>query len=176
MACAVGWLVYRRYGLWAPEVTMRSVTGGWARNLATTVIPIVSLTVLSALLVDSGMTATLAVGVAGALGAAYPVGATALGATGAFMSGSSTSSNALFSGFQAQTATLIEAPPTSLLAAQTVGANIGNSVAPVIVATGLGSVGAPQDAGRVIRKVLPSAFALLVIATVLICCSVWWQT
>lgn len=174
LACAVGWLVYRRYGLWAPDVTMRSVVTGWARSVPSTVVPIVALTVLSALLVDSGMTTTLAVGVAGALGVGYPIAAAALGATGAFMSGSSTSSNALFSGFQAETALLIDAPPTALLAAQTVGANVGNSVAPVIVATGLGSVGAPREGGRVIREVLPAALVLLVLATALVCCSVWW--
>lgn len=172
-ACVVGWWAFRRSGLWGADVSGWTVVRGWWRSLPATLVPIALLTVLSAVLVESGMTTTLATGLAATLGAAYPVAAPLLGAAGSFMSGSTTSSNALFSGLQAETAHVLGIPVTAVVAAQTVGANIGNSVAPVIVATGLGSVGAPQESSRVIRRVLPPATGLMGLLTALVAAMLW---
>lgn len=146
---------------------------GLGTQPATILIPILALTVLSSLLVDTGTTSTLALGFVVALGSADPLAAPTLGALGSFMSGSTTSSNALFSGLQAHSADLLDVPKPSLLAAQTVGANVGNSVTPVIVATGLESVNASRESASVVREVLPAALILLVLATGLVAAMVW---
>ncbi|MGH3661910.1 MAG: L-lactate permease, partial [Micromonosporaceae bacterium] len=84
-----------------------------------------------------------------------------LGALGSFITGSTTSSNALFSALQRDVAMLIDVPPSDLLAAQLAGGNIGNSLAPMVALLGLSAIGRPGAEGDVVRRTLPSAAVLL---------------
>lgn len=171
LACVVGYLTYRRAGLWGDH-RLRDVLLPWVRSLPRAITPIVALTIVAAVLIDSGMTATVAAGLVGVLGGLYPVAAPAIGAVGSFTTGSTTSSNALLSSLQAESATLLELPPAALLAGQTAGGNVGNAVAPVVVAVGAMAVDATDRVSAILRRTLPPALVLLALVTVLVVASV----
>ena len=82
------------------------------------------------------------------------------------MTGSTTSSNALFSALQREVAGLIHVPPAALVAAQTAGGNVGNSVAPVVVLVGTGALGGEVEVSEVVRRVLPAAAGLMVVVAI----------
>ena len=73
----------------------------------------------------SGMINTLAVALATATGALYPLFAPAIGAIGTFLTGSDTSANILFGKLQAGVAEHIGADPVWISASNTAGATGG---------------------------------------------------
>lgn len=120
LACLLGFVTYRLVGLWEPR-TGKRVLGEWVRLLPQASLSVVLLACLATLLADSGMVSILAGGVAGATGSTFPVLSPVVGAIGSFLTGSTTSSNALFAGLQADVARLVDVAPTVLLAGQTAG-------------------------------------------------------
>ncbi len=82
------------------------------------------------------------------------------------MTGSTTSSNALLSSFQA-VADLVGVDRVLLVAAQTAGGNVGNGLAPVVVLVGVGAVGAADAFSRVMRMCLLPATVLLLLVSAL---------
>jgi L-lactate permease len=160
LACLLGYLVYRRTGLLG-----RSRAGGivaaWARGLPAASVVIVCLTSVAMVMSDAGMISVLARGTESATGHAFPALSPLLGALGSSMTGSTASSNALLAPFQAQVAALLNLDPTVLVGAQTAGANVGNSLAPVVILIGLSAVGAPDELPAVLRASLRPAMVLL---------------
>lgn len=144
-------------------VELREAVRSWSRSLPNASTSMLFLAVLALVMVDAGMIAALATGIADVAGSAYPLVAPVIGALGSFMTGSTTSSNALFAALQRQVAELIGVSPSVLVAAQTAGGNVGNSVAPVVLLVGLGALGEEEAVGRVLRLVLPVAAGLLVL-------------
>ncbi|WP_430212561.1 L-lactate permease [Phycicoccus avicenniae] len=158
-------LVWRLRGRW-PHGSWPPVLRGALAQLRKSAPGVVLLAAVAGVLVDSGMVTTVARGAAAAAGGAYPVVAPFVGALGSFVTGSTTSSNALFSALQGEVATLIDVPRADLLAAQLAGGNIGNSLAPVVIVLGLSAVGGDRSsAGKVLRATLLPA-AVLLAATV----------
>lgn len=166
LACLLGYVTYRAAGLWR-GTTLPRLLRQWAKSLPAASVSILVLAALATLLVDAGMVSVLARGAAEVAGSAYPLLAPTVGALGSFMTGSSTSSNALFSALQADVAGLLGADREVLVAAQTLGANIGNSLAPVILLVGATAVGGPALVPRILRTVLVPALVLLGVASAL---------
>jgi lactate permease len=165
-ACTVAYAVYRRFGLW-DEARSKHLLRSWSLSLPAALLPVITLTTFAGVLNDSGMTSVIAQGFIAAFGGLYLFLAPSVGAIGSFTSGSSTSSNALLSGLQSEAATLLGLPTTTLLAAQTTGANIGNSLSPVVILVGASAVGATDQVRRILRSSLPYALVLLVLLTFL---------
>jgi lactate permease len=164
LACLLGYLTFRRRGLWC-GTAVHGIGVSWLRALPKASYSIVILGCLAMLLVDAGMVSVLARGSADLVGDAYPALAPSLGALGSFMTGSTTSSNALLSSFQAGVADLVGVDRVLLVAAQTAGGNVGNSLAPVVVLVGVGAVGAADAFSRVVRMcLLPAAVLLLFVS------------
>lgn len=88
----------------------------------------------------SGMSSTLALVLAGT-GAAFPFFSPFLGWLGVFLTGSDTSSNALFSSLQATTAHQIGVDPTLLVAANTSGGVTGKMISPQSIAVACAATG-----------------------------------
>jgi L-lactate transport len=88
----------------------------------------------------SGLSSTLALLLAGT-GAAFPFFSPFLGWLGVFLTGSDTSSNALFSNLQATTAHQIGVPDTLLVAANTTGGVTGKMISPQSIAVACAAVG-----------------------------------
>jgi lactate permease len=134
-------------------------------------VTIVALACVTTVMIHAGMVSTLARGAVSATGSVYPALAPVVGALGSFLTGSTTSSNALFSSLQTEVAELLGAPQTVLLAAQTAGANVGNSLAPMVMVIGIGAVGGGVPIARVLRVVLVAVVVLLLVLVVTT--SVW---
>lgn len=112
--------------------------------------------------VDGSMIVVLADGAASAFGPAYPMFAPTVGMIGAFVAGSITVSNITFAAFQFEVGVALGLPTTILVAAQSIGAAIGNIVAIHNVIAALATVGMVGATGRVIRlNLVPLAYYLV---------------
>jgi lactate permease len=109
------------------------------------------------------MLSQLAAMLATASGKAYTFVAPFIGVLGAFMSGSNTVSNILFSSLQFETAVILGLSPVIITSLQVVGGGIGNMVCINNVVAVSATVGISGEEGRIIRRnSLPMAiYALL---------------
>lgn len=167
-ATGVAVVTYRRHGWWPPGTT-HAALAGWGRRSVKVSSSIVAMTVLAALMTEAGMIAALAGALAAALGTAFVAVSPLLGTFGTALTGSTTASNALFSGLQAGVADQLGIAQPVLLSAQTAGGNVGNALSPVNIAVGAAAVGAAGREGEVLRRNLPAAgvlLALVIVATV----------
>ena len=161
LACLLGVLTYRVAGVWASG-TGAGLVPAWLRSLPKASLSILLLAAVATVLIDAGMVSVLADGAATVTGDVYPALAPWVGALGSFLTGSTTTSNALFAAFQADIATALDIPAALLLGAQTAGGNVGNAFAPVVVLVGVTALGGAEEIAPIIRRVLPSVVGLLV--------------
>ena len=102
--------------------------------------------------------------VAGNVGQVWPLFAGATGALGAFIAGSNTVSNLMFSAFQYGVAERLAMSGVMVVALQAVGAAAGNMIAIHNVVAASATVGLLGQEGATLRKtVLPTVYYLLVI-------------
>ncbi len=102
--------------------------------------------------------------VAGNVGQVWPLFAGATGALGAFIAGSNTVSNLMFSAFQYGVAERLAMSTVTVVALQAVGAAAGNMIAIHNVVAASATVGLLGREGSTLRKtVLPTLYYLLVI-------------
>jgi lactate permease len=108
----------------------------------------------------SGMANTMAHGFS-RIGPAFLVLAPILGWIGVALSGSNTSTNALFGGFQYSIGGLLHMPPLLLPSLNSVGAEIGKPVAPQTASVGVATSEFVRREGEVIRHNLAWTLVLL---------------
>jgi lactate permease len=125
-------------------------------------VPMVQVFINSASATHAGMPIVLAEGVSGAVGAAWPMFAPWIGAMGAFVAGSNTISNMMFSLFQFSTAESIglgAAGAATVVALQAIGGAAGNMICVHNVVAASATVGLVDREGEIIRKTLiPMAY------------------
>jgi lactate permease len=100
-------------------------------------------------------------------GVIWPVAAPVIGMIGAFITGSSTVSNLLFSSLQAETAILFGYSPWLILALQAVGSSVGNMFAIHNVIAALAVVGIANQESKVIRTTFLIAISYALLAGIL---------
>jgi len=161
-AAVIGMIIYAVTGHWKqdsfPKVMKRVAKNGLGSSIATT-----SMVLMAFIMVESGMTYTLAKGVATVLGVVYPVFAPLVGVLGAFMTGSNTNSNVMFGALQTQIAQILGVSSLIMAAAQTAGGSIGSMLAPAKVIVGTSTVGLTGREGEVIGKTLKYCVLLAVL-------------
>jgi lactate permease len=108
----------------------------------------------------SGMAASLAKGFS-SLGTAFIIVAPILGFIGVALSGSNTSTNAMFGKFQALVGAQLGMPPLLLPTLNSVGAEIGKPVAPQTASVGVSTSKFVRKEGDVIRHNMGWTFILL---------------
>jgi lactate permease len=108
----------------------------------------------------SGMAASLAKGFA-SMGTAFIIVAPILGFIGVALSGSNTSTNAMFGKFQALVGAQLGMPPLLLPSLNSVGAEIGKPVAPQTASVGVSTSKFVRKEGDVIRHNMGWTFILL---------------
>ena len=108
----------------------------------------------------SGMAASLAKGFA-SLGTAFIIVAPILGFIGVALSGSNTSTNAMFGKFQALVGVQLGMPPLLLPTLNSVGAEIGKPIAPQTASVGVSTSRFVRKEGDVIRHNMGWTFILL---------------
>ena len=109
----------------------------------------------------SGMASSLAKAFS-TLGVAFIVVAPILGWIGVALSGSNTSTNAMFGKFQALVGQLLGFPPLILPTLNSVGSEIGKPVAPQTASVGVSTTKFVRNEGAVIRHNMAWTFGLLV--------------
>ena len=97
--------------------------------------------------------------VAGNVGAIWPLFAPSIGALGAFIAGSNTVSNLMFSLFQFGVAERLNMAPSIIVSLQAVGAAAGNMVAIHNVVAASATVGLLGQEGNTLRKtIIPTIY------------------
>jgi L-lactate transport len=110
----------------------------------------------------SGASSTLALALA-TTGAAYPFFSPVLGWLGVFLTGSDTSSNALFCGLQANTAHQLGASDTLLVAANTTGGVTGKMISPQSIAVACAATGLVGNESGLLRFTVKHSIFFVVI-------------
>jgi lactate permease len=108
----------------------------------------------------SGMANTMAHGFS-AIGPTFLVLAPIIGFIGVALSGSNTSTNALFGSFQYSVGGLLHMPSLLLPSLSSVGAEIGKPIAPQTTSVGVSTTGYVRREGQVIRHNLPWTLVML---------------
>lgn len=122
------------------------------------------------------MPIALAEGVAGAVGGAWPFFSTFMGGFGAFVAGSNTVSNMMFSLFQFEVGNRIGVAPDWIIALQAIGGAAGNTICVHNVVAASAVVGMIGKEGLVIRKTLPVFFYYALLSGSLGYAIVWTAT
>lgn len=159
-AALLAFLLYAWRGVPDRGAALRRVLRSMGRPMLPVTLGIISMVALAAVMEYAGMIRTLAEGLAAVAGHGFAVASPWIGALGAFVTGSNTSSNLIFSALQMRTAGLLGLPAPQLLALQNVGGALGSVVSPTKVIVGVSTVGLTGQEGRVMR---PLAIVLGVI-------------
>lgn len=166
-------LLYAVAGRYRPGALGR-VLSRTLRGSRKPTIGILWLVGMALILGDSGMTDLLARGLAAGAGPAFPLVAPAIGALGAFVTGSNANSNVLFAPLQQGTARALGLDPALILAAQNVGAAVGSGFAPAKVVIGVSTVGLVGGESRVLRRVMAAGLVIVALAGVGLGLALWW--
>ena len=162
----MAYLIYRRAGWYKPGAAGRILTGT-VRRVMSSSVGIASMVAMAVIMQHTGMTETLARGLAEGVGSFFPLVSPWIGALGAFMTGSNTNSNVVFAALQMRTAQLLGFTVAIILAAQTSGAALGSVIAPTKVVVGASTGGMEGREGEVMRKMLVYTGLLVLIVSLL---------
>jgi lactate permease len=167
LACLITYILQR--------MTLRQIRDSWGlagRQLGGAAVALIFALPMVRVFIESGignnqsglesMPLTLARGVADLAGGSWPFFAPWIGALGAFVAGSNTISNLMFSLFQFSTAQQVAASPAVVVAAQAVGGAAGNMITVHNVVAASATVGLLGREGDLIRKtIIPMTYYCL---------------
>ena len=172
-SAAAAFMIYKRAGLYQAGAG-KKILSETARKMMTSSLSIVLMVAMAVVMQQSGMTETLAQGLAKAVGGAFPFAAAWIGALGAFMTGSNTNSNVVFAALQMRTAELLRYSVPIILAAQTAGASLGSVFAPTKLVVGASTAGMEGKEGSVLRAVIGYGGALILFVSLLTLLSIYF--
>jgi lactate permease len=134
-----------------PPARFLAVIGRTARDLALSIITMAAVLALAYLMNYSGCTATLGLAFA-ATGVFFPFFSGLLGWLGVFLTGSDTSTNALFGNLQVVTADKLGFPPTLMAAANSSGGVMGKMISLQSISIAAAATGMPpEDEAKLFR-------------------------
>lgn len=163
VAAAFGAVLYWRLG-WSPRGMWPSIGKAWLGRSANVAGSLLGLTVLGAVMADAGMIELLAETLSATLGGSYTAFAPVVGALGTILTGSTTASNALLGPLQSAAAARLGIAESTLLAAQTVGGNVGNAWTPVNAVVAAVAAGAAGQEAAILRRAAPDVALLVLLA------------
>ena len=143
------------------------VYGQTLNQLKWAILTIAAILGLAYLLNYSGMTYTLGLAFA-ATGVLFPFFASFIGWLGVALTGSDTSSNALFANLQKVTAQQIGVSPILAVGANSSGGVLGKMISPQNLAVGTSSTGLQGKEGDLFRLVLPWSIGLTVVMSIIV--------
>ena len=175
------WLIYRARGYYSAQASIDgngtkhwSITRALFADAIPASVPVIAFLAMAQIMNHSGQNDVLALGIAAVAPAmAFAFLSSSIGALGAFMTSSSTSSNVLFSDLQQSVAELKSLPEASIIAAQSAGGAIGNAIAPANVVLGASTAGIAGQEGAIIRKTLPWTIIAVVMTGAATMALVW---
>jgi lactate permease len=137
LAGLLAYVFYRANTIW-PQGGGKTVLNRAVRQAIGATLTVMTMSMMAVVMMETGMTSYLANGMAQYFGSAYAIVSPFIGVLGAFMTGSNTNSNILFTGLQREVAILLSISPFVILGLQTTGGAIGNMFCPMNVALGTG--------------------------------------
>ena len=137
------------------------------RQMSYPILSISSVLAFAYLANDSGITLTIAVALASS-GFLFPLFAPLLGWLGVFITGSDTSSNALFGKLQATTAASIGVDPLVTVSANVSGGVVGKMISPQSIAVAAAAGGLVGRESELFRFTVRHSFILLGIISLLV--------
>jgi lactate permease len=143
------------------------IYGQTLNQLKWAILTIAAILGLAYLFNYSGMTYTLGLAFA-ATGVLFPFFASFIGWLGVALTGSDTSSNALFANLQKTTATQLGLSPVLAVGANSSGGVLGKMISPQNLAVGTSSTGLQGKEGDLFRLVLPWSIALTVVMAIIV--------
>jgi lactate permease len=146
---------------------MLKTYGATYHELRWAIVTVMAVLGLAYVMNGSGQTTSLGVWLAGA-GSAYVLLSPLLGWIGVAVTGSDTSSNALFGALQVQTAAKAGLDPVLRAAANSSGGVLGKMVSPQNLAIAAAAVGMAGREGDIFRKVLGWSLVLLVLMAIIV--------
>lgn len=123
---------------------------------------------------NSGMSITMAVALA-ATGVLFPFFSPMLGWLGVFLTGSDTSSNALFCKLQATAAEAIDVDPVVTVSANASGGVTGKMISPQSIAVGVAAVGLLGKESDLFRFTVKHSFLMLLVICLLTVMQAYWM-
>lgn len=172
-ASIAAFLVYQRAGLYKPGAARR-ILDGTLRKVMSSSVSILSMISMAVIMEHTGMTESLARGLAEGVGLFFPLASPWIGALGAFMTGSNTNSNVVFGGLQLRTAEILAYSTPIILAAQTAGAALASVMAPTKVVVGASTAGMAGKEGEVMRQLLVYTGLLVFLISLLALAAIWF--
>ena len=169
ITAVVTWIVYQRKGYYQANAVRQEAPGkpvlpSLVESAVPASVPVIAFLAMAQLMAHSGQNEVLALGIATAAPVyVFAFLSNGIGALGAFITSSSTSSNVLFSDLQHTVAQLKGLPEATIIAAQSAGGSIGNGIAPANVVLGASTAGIAGQEGAILRKTLPWTLMAVVI-------------
>jgi len=154
-------------------IRWRRAWGLWWANLARLRVPLATIAAMLALAFvtrSSGMDVTLGLALTGT-GLAYPFFAAILGWLGVAITGSDTSSNAMFGSLQKVTAEQLGLDPLLICTANSTGGVMGKMIDAQSIVVAATATGVHRQEGAILRRVFPHSAALAALVGLL----VWLQ-
>lgn len=139
-----------------------------------TILTICSVMAAAKIMSYSGMISDIAKFLVAVAGPFYPAIAPLIGALGAFVTGSGTSTCVLFGGLQSETAAALGLNATWMAAANVMGAGIGKMICPQGIAIGAGAINAVGSESKILSAVF-KYFLLYVVVAGVICYAGSWM-
>src|SRR3972149_6884706 len=168
----ISYLIYKKAGKYQEGSAKRIVNNTFSSVLSSS-LSILEMVAMAMIMQLSGMTESIAQGLATSLGVAYPFIAPWIGALGAIMTGSNTNSNVIFASLQMRTAELLSYSLPIILAAQTAGAGLASVLAPTKVIVGASTAGMEGREGGIMRSLIIYVGILLLLVSGLTAIGIW---
>ncbi|MCF0106684.1 MAG: L-lactate permease [Holdemanella sp.] len=137
------------------------------KQLKPTVITMMSVLGCAKVMGYSGMIASIASFVVAITGPFYPIVAPWIGALGAFVTGSGTSSGVFFGAVQNSAAQSLGSNPYWMVALNSLGVAAGKMLSPQSIAIALSAVGGQGQDSKLLTKILPYGGLFLVLMSIL---------
>jgi lactate permease len=136
------------------------------KQLKFPIITITSIVGFAFIANNSGISMTIAIALAGT-GVLFPFFSPILGWLGVFMTGSDTSSNALFCRLQRSTASTLGIDPLITVSANTTGGVMGKMISPQSIAVGTAAIGLVGKESDLFRFTIKHSFILLFLVCII---------
>ena len=162
--CALTFLYFRTQNIAGYDG--RSILKQTVSRSRKTTISVYALVAMATIMQMAGMTNAIAEALA-QTGAIFPLLSPFIGGLGAFMTGSNTNSNVVFSALQLETARTLGLPTALILAGQTAGGSIGSIFAPAKIVVGCSTVAGAEESA-VLRTVTAWGLGIVAILGVLV--------
>ncbi|SFG40205.1 lactate permease [Lachnospiraceae bacterium C7] len=147
--------------------TMLCILGKTVKSNVKTIITICSVLAVAKIMGYSGMTTSISKELVSVTGQYFPFISPLIGTIGGFVTGSGTSTTALFGDVQVQTAKAIGANPSWLAAGNLMGAGLGKMICPQSIAIGSAAVGLSGVESKIMAKVVVWTISFVVIAGII---------